>query len=97
VLNNPILISGGLPANSDSFGRLADGPSYAPREAPIMRGVAAERSDQRERLAAGGPQGSPDPTLLTAEARQFSLQRFSFQVYLASLSSAATLSAFDTQ
>jgi hypothetical protein len=24
-------------------------------------GVAAERSDQRERLAAGGPQSAPDP------------------------------------
>ncbi len=64
--------------------RLADAARYAPREAPIMRGVAAERSDQRERLAAGGPQGSPEPKLsLPAEARRLHDQRFSFQVYLA--------------
>jgi hypothetical protein len=59
-VDNPILISGGLPCY--------------PR-----RALGKARSAHH----AGGPQGSPDPTLLTAEARQFSLQRFSFQVYLA--------------
>jgi hypothetical protein len=52
-LNNPILISGGLPA----YPRRR-------RAAPIMRGVAAEVSAQRSGAAngGGGPQGSPTRT-----------------------------------
>jgi len=44
--------------------RLDDSRRSALGAAPFMRGVAAERSDGTERLAAGGPQGSPDPYLV---------------------------------
>src|SRR5713101_2910202 len=77
-MDNPILISGGVPAYPRDR-----------REAPIMRGVAAERSAERSAAATGGggPAGLPRPAapppLLPTEARHFAQQPFSFQVYLA--------------
>jgi hypothetical protein len=80
------------------LGRLPCLPSGR-REAPIMRGVAAGKSDGTERLAAGGPQGSPDQPrfLRPAEVRQFHPQRLSFQVYLVRFGENAPWSVPGTQ